>query len=117
MQALQISTPIGLDSFFSGFVSKVLRIQLGFIILQRLTICRQVQSDGVVETLWKTCLKWFVTSHGFLVSTNFFTLCCLLFYGNLMPKRIGQRGETHGGNSDRCETNAIKVWRNQQFPL
>ena len=49
--------------------------------------------------------------------------CCLplmaslLSLGNLMPKRRGQTGETHGGSSDRCKTNAIKVWRNQRFPL
>ena len=37
--------------------------------------------------------------------------------GNLMRKCRGQTGETHGGKSDRCKINAIKVWRNQSFPL
>ena len=37
--------------------------------------------------------------------------------GNLMRKCRGQTGETHCGKSDRCKINAIKVWRNQSFPL
>ena len=40
--------------------------------------------------------------------------------GNFMRKPMGQTGETHGGNSDRCKINAvnvINVRRNQRFSI
>lgn len=49
-QTLQTSTS-RLGKFSLEIVSKVRGIQFVFIILQKLTICRHMQSDGPVETL------------------------------------------------------------------